>query len=716
MAEVARRSLVPAITLITGLTWIWPLAVAAAPVHLAFDECGGRLALDRGGGAPATVYGADRVPGLVAGGALRFSGRVETRVVGPPVPLRDAFSVELWMVPEQVVVRAAVVAVNYGFELWLERGVLRFAVFDRSSGLWRAAPAPRLVQPGELVHVLATYDPRTRRACVALDDGPAGCRDGVTSFGSSSGANFDPTWMRLAVGYGFARGDLSSPFAGVIDELRVLAGAGELPPAQRLAGQDCEPVGAYVADEHTALLLHLDDGAYSPETRVTREEVAQIDHPLLGGTGFVRGLPGLGAALYIQAVEGQTQCVRCALGPGTLLEPGSGPLTVEAVVQPARLDGQRPVLDAPEHFELLLDDGHVVFALHDAAAMRHEVRTAEVLQVDVARHVAATWDPDAGALCVHVDGAEARCETLVDVERAPVSDDGARLFVGYGKPGGEPAQYAGVIDEVRVSRVVRDPLAMLRLDRDVSLLEADGIPLAHLPPPPAAGDSVAGGAPAGGGTTTPADPWAACPTAEDPPYALYTNIPWGGARVATQLDVRRLPGWRALTGAARAPASVTRNGRSFVVLSVPGTHGGDMEPRADLVLHPRQQDGPCRPVDMSRLGAASGAAWLRFDLAAMRLQPTSGASRYRLLLSAGGRHVAEVALPASECGRRQVAGLGSRQMLGVCDWQRQSILLPRGDYETLRFSLLAEPRPDALSGSGESYAGVALSEIEVVPR
>jgi 3',5'-cyclic AMP phosphodiesterase CpdA len=188
------------------------------------------------------------------------------------------------------------------------------------------------------------------------------------------------------------------------------------------------------------------------------------------------GPPAVDGAL---ALDGRGSCLR--VESGALKLPIDAPLTVEAWVKPANLEGRRGLVNKTEwaEFGIFVSDGKPTFSVYAGSKYVNANAPAGALVTGRWQHVAGTFDGTEARL--YVDGALVGSGTGSGERRR----NSLPLLIGadpdsVGKP---TSFFEGLVDEVRISKVVRyegpkiaparrfdpdpDTVLLLHLDRNL---------------------------------------------------------------------------------------------------------------------------------------------------------------------------------------------------------------------------------------------------------
>jgi len=193
----------------------------------------------------------------------------------------------------------------------------------------------------------------------------------------------------------------------------------------------------YPVDTSTVALFHFNE----PSGRTTKEEVSQKSASVVSaqfGPGLVEG-NGLKFNGGYNTRQG-VQYVRATTIPLT------SSLTVEAVI---KVESDGPVVDALYNYYLGTNKGKVVFGVFDRIRGFRTVTSQQVVAKNVATHIAGTYNAQTGEMAVYIDGI--KDNSVVVPIRYRV---GGNLLM-IGQVANFVSQFKGVIDEVRVSNVVR---------------------------------------------------------------------------------------------------------------------------------------------------------------------------------------------------------------------------------------------------------------------
>ncbi|GHE54149.1 LamG-like jellyroll fold domain-containing protein [Streptomyces capitiformicae] len=207
------------------------LADACAAAVYGLDQTSGTTAPDASGhDRDLTVKGADWVAGHrsaadPADKALRFNGTTDHATAASAVHTGQAFTVSAWVRPTSLAKNISVVSQagsqGNGFNLYYSTAYKRW-VFGRhvsdkaGSDLVRAmATSERPATVNKWVHVAGTYDPVARKFRLFVDGEEQGSATVTDVWNASKGLN---------LGRAQYDGDWSDPFAGDIDDVRLVPG------------------------------------------------------------------------------------------------------------------------------------------------------------------------------------------------------------------------------------------------------------------------------------------------------------------------------------------------------------------------------------------------------------------------------------------------------------------------------------------------------------
>jgi hypothetical protein len=168
-----------------------------------------------------------------------------------------------------------------------------------------------------------------------------------------------------------------------------------------------------------------------------------------GNTGALVGARWTAAGRYGGGIEldGVTQFVAVEASP-TL--DGGAQLSLEAWVNPTRVDGYRIVLDKtlggqPSNYYLAVVDGELEFGFYDETDEIWSSHTTNGagLRTGTWYHLAAVYRDDVNTVTLYVDGTQILSRT--ETRSLPANDGELRIGIGFPEEA-----FAGRIDEVRV--------------------------------------------------------------------------------------------------------------------------------------------------------------------------------------------------------------------------------------------------------------------------
>jgi hypothetical protein len=173
-----------------------------------------------------------------------------------------------------------------------------------------------------------------------------------------------------------------------------------------------------------------------------------------GNAGTLVGAQWTAAGRYGGGVEldGLTDFVAVEASP-TL--DGGAQVSLEAWVNPTRVDGYRVVLDKtvggqPSNYYMAVVDGELEFGFFDASdgIWSSHTTNGAGLRAGIWSHLAAVYRDDLDTVTLYIDGAQVLSRT--ETRSLPVNDGELRIGIGFPEEA-----FAGRIDEVRVYQRAR---------------------------------------------------------------------------------------------------------------------------------------------------------------------------------------------------------------------------------------------------------------------
>ncbi len=182
-----------------------------------FNEGTGTTTLNHKTGVSNAVSSPEWASGLVGGNALRFSGGVPSGyysyVNAEVMNVKSSMTLEATIKPEQVSGIHSIMDNLYNLAFWIDRGKLKFGVFDQVSGLKTVTSATSL-SANTLYTVGATYNHTVGKLCVYINGVQDACASGKVKYWVNNNNN-------LLIGQGHRIGSFTSQFVGMVDNVRL---------------------------------------------------------------------------------------------------------------------------------------------------------------------------------------------------------------------------------------------------------------------------------------------------------------------------------------------------------------------------------------------------------------------------------------------------------------------------------------------------------------